>query len=566
MFIKNIQKVFEIINTREKVLLLLCFLLMLGNTFLELLSIGILIPLISLILNANIYSNESSFAIFQFIRSYFDVFTLNQILIFILFIFLLKNLFIVFYNFYTGNVALRIRVRLVQDLYKKYLFQDFQFFLKRNSWEIIRNINEAQNFSLIIMSYLTLLLEISIFVTFSIFLLLSNPELIIIIFLILVISIFTLSLSFKNRLFQFGSSRQKYEKNIKKLIIDNFSNIRSIKIRSAENSFSKLFSKLDYLLGSIQFKTDVILQIPRAAIEVIIMFLICGILIFSSRANISNIEIITFLSILLASILRLMPSATRIIAAIQRLKFFEPLVNLIVTENKLKITKNLISKKKLNNFETLEFHNVSFKYPNNHFIFRNINLKINRNKIYCFIGKNGVGKSTLIHLIAGILNPSNGEILYNGQDIKTVTPDIGYVSQNFNLIDDTIKNNITFPSFQKKIDLNRFKKAIYFSNLGEFVESLPNGINTLVGERGSKVSGGESQRIGLARSLYYNPEILILDEFNNNLDQNSQEHIILKLNKLKKSKTIILVSHSTKIFKICDEIYKIKNEKIKRIK
>jgi ABC-type bacteriocin/lantibiotic exporter with double-glycine peptidase domain len=566
MFIKNIHKVFEIINTREKVLLLLCFLLMLGNTFLELLSIGILIPLISLILNANIYSNESSFAIFQFIRSYFDVFTLNQILIFILFIFLLKNLFIVFYNFYTGNVALRIRVRLVQDLYKKYLFQDFQFFLKRNSWEIIRNINEAQNFSLIIMSYLTLLLEISIFVTFSIFLLLSNPELVIIIFLILVISIFTLSLSFKNRLFQFGSSRQKCEKNIKKLIIDNFSNIRSIKIRSAENSFSKLFSKLDYLLGSIQFKTDVILQIPRAAIEVIIMFLICGILIFSSRANISNLEIITFLSILLASILRLMPSATRIIAAIQRLKFFEPLVNLIVTENKLKITKNLISKKKLINFETLEFHNVSFKYPNNHFIFININLKINRNKIYCFIGKNGVGKSTLIHLIAGILNPSNGEILYNGQDVKTVTPDIGYVSQNFNLIDDTIKNNITFPSFQKKIDLNRFKKAIYFSNLGEFVESLPNGINTLVGERGSKVSGGESQRIGLARSLYYNPEILILDEFNNNLDQNSQEHIILKLNQLKKSKTIILVSHSTKIFKICDEIYKIKNEKIKRIK
>ena len=566
MFIKNIQKVFEIINTREKVLLLLCFLLMLGNTFLELLSIGILIPLISLILNANIYSNESSFAIFQVIRSYFDVFTLNQILIFILFIFLLKNLFIVFYNFYTGNVALRIRVRLVQDLYKKYLFQDFQFFLKRNSWEIIRNINEAQNFSLIIMSYLTLLLEISIFVTFSIFLLLSNPELIIIIFLILVISIFTLSLSFKNRLFQFGSSRQKYEKNIKKLIIDNFSNIRSIKIRSAENSFSKLFSKLDYLLGSIQFKTDVILQIPRAAIEVIIMFLICGILIFSSRANISNLEIITFLSILLASILRLMPSATRIIAAIQRLKFFEPLINLIVTENKLKITKNLISKKRLNNFETLEFRNVSFKYPNNHFIFRNINLNINRNKIYCFIGKNGVGKSTLIHLIAGILNPSNGEILYNGQDVKTVTPDIGYVSQNFNLIDDTIKNNITFPGFQKKIDLNRFKKAIYFSNLGEFVESLPNGINTLVGERGSKVSGGESQRIGLARSLYYNPEILILDEFNNNLDQNSQEHIILKLNKLKKSKTIILVSHSTKIFKICDEIYKIENEKIKRIK
>ena len=418
---------------------------------------------------------------------------------------------------------------------------------------------------MIIISYLVIFLEVLIFLTFSIFLLLSKPKLVIIIFSILIISIFILSITFKKKLFKFGYLRQIYEKNIKKIIIDNFSNIKLIKISNTENQFSKIFSGLDYSLGKLQFKTDMILQIPRAAIEMIVLISICT-LISISYSSTPALEIITFLGVLLASILRLMPSATRIIAALQRLKFYEPLINLIATESKLKIKNNLLQKKSLKNFQQLIFDNVSFKYENNYYIYKNINLTIHRNKIYCFIGENGVGKSTLIHLMTGILHATEGKIIYNNKNINEVLPSIGYVSQNINLIDDTIKNNIIFPNFQKKLDSKKFKKSIYFSNLNEFVRTAPNGINTLVGESGSQISGGQSQKISLARALYSDPEILILDEFDNNLDQNSEMDIISKLNKLKKNKTIILISHNKEIFKICDEIYKISNKKITKIK
>jgi ABC-type bacteriocin/lantibiotic exporter with double-glycine peptidase domain len=563
MFIKNISKIYRITNKEENKFLFLCFLLMIINALFELLSVGILIPLISFFFNSA-SSTYSYIPFFQSIRSFFEIFTFNQLLIFILFIFLLKNIFITFYNFFVGNIVLKIRTRLVEDLYNKYLFQDFQFFLKKNSSEIIRNINEAQNFSMIIISYLVIFLEVLIFLTFSIFLLLSKPKLVIIIFSILIISIFILSITFKKKLFKFGYLRQIYEKNIKKIIIDNFSNIKLIKISNTENQFSKIFSRLDYSLGKIQFKSDIILQIPRAAIEMIVLISICT-LIFISYSSTPALEIITFLGVLFASILRLMPSATRIIAALQRLKFYEPLINLIATESKLKIKNNLLEKKSLKNFQQLIFDNVSFKYSNNYYIYKNINLTIHRNKIYCFIGENGVGKSTLIHLMTGILRPSGGKIIYNNKNINDVLPSIGYVSQNINLIDDTIKNNIIFPNFQKKLDSKKFKKSIYFSNLNEFVRTAPNGINTLVGESGSQISGGQSQKISLARALYSDPEILILDEFDNNLDQNSEMGIISKLNKLKKNKTIILISHNKEIFKICDEIYKISNKKITKI-
>lgn len=564
MFLKNVKKILKITNNRENFFLFLCFLLMIVNALFELLSIGLLIPLISFFFNSATPTN-SYISFFQSIRSYFEIFTFNQLLVFILFIFLLKNIFITFYNFFVGIIVLKIRTRLVEDLYNKYLFQDFQFFLRKNSSEIIRNINEAQNFSMIIISYLVIFLEILIFLTFLIFLLLSKPKLVIINFFLLIISILLLSITFKKKLFKFGYLRQIYEKNIKKIIIDNFSNIKLIKISNTENQFSKIFSGLDYSLGKIQFKTDLILQIPRAAIEMIVLISICT-LIFISYSSTPALEIITFLGVLFASILRLMPSATRIIAALQRLKFYEPLINLIATESKLKIKNNLLQKKSLKNFQQLIFDNVSFKYAKNYYIYKKINLTINRNKIYCFIGENGVGKSTLIHLMTGILYATEGKIMYNNKNINEVLPSIGYVSQNINLIDDTIKNNIIFPNFQKKLDSKKFKKSIYFSNLNEFVRSAPKGINTLVGESGSQISGGQSQKISLARALYSDTEILILDEFDNNLDKNSEMDIIYKLNKLKQKKTIILISHNKEIFKICDEIYKISNKKITKIK
>jgi ABC-type bacteriocin/lantibiotic exporter with double-glycine peptidase domain len=568
MNFNQINKIKDLLNKKEKITISFLFILMFLNSLMEILSIGILIPLITLFFEGNDASTFSNILYFdEIFNNLFISQDIRKILILIVLIFTTKNLFIIFYNYFLGRTAMNIRLRLVNGLYKKYLSQNYEFFLSKNTAEIIRNINEAQYFSVVMISYLTFFLEILIVFLLTLFLVLVNFKVTLPVIACLVTAVLLINKFSKIKLLNWGLLRQKYQKDINQNIFENFLNVKEIKILNKEKFFSNKLINIDKSLANIEFKTDILLQFPRVIIEVLSITLICFV-IFISLNFFSLNEIVILVSIYAASVVRLMPSATRISASIQRIVFFKPLVNLMSKEFKLKL-KNSIYKdtKYLTNFNSLKLSNVSFNYKKSNNILSNINLEINKNTISCFVGKNGSGKTTLINIISGLLKPITGKVFYNeNSKLNKVSLKFGYVAQNINLIDDTIKNNIIFGNDIEKFDKENFINSIEHSGINDFIEKLPKKFNTFVGDRGIKISGGQSQRIGIARAIYNNPDILILDEFNSNLDMLSEKKIIKNLNKLKKNKTILIITHKKSIIKFCDNAFLIKDKKLIKIK
>ena len=216
-----------------------------------------------------------------------------------------------------------------------------------------------------------------------------------------------------------------------------------------------------------------------------------------------------------------------------------------------------------------ELNHISFKYNDgNQNIFENFNLRIEKGKSIAFLGKSGSGKTTLINIICGLLRPTTGEILVDGKPINEKVAgwqqNIGLISQDNYLLDDTLENNIIFLNNKDSIDKKKLDDAIFYSGVSDFLDELKHGLNTEIGEKGSILSSGQIQRVGLARLLYRDPEVLILDEFTNSLDPNNEDFILEKLKQLqnKKNKTYVIISHKLKPLKICDEIIILEKGKI----
>ena len=276
-----------------------------------------------------------------------------------------------------------------------------------------------------------------------------------------------------------------------------------------------------------------------------------------------------------SSIIRLVPSSTRIITAIQRIRTYAPSLILIKDEylnNDISESDKLENKISKINFEKIELNNVNFGYEDKKNILTDIDLVINRGEIIGFYGESGSGKSTLINLISGLIKPKSGKIKINGFDLENIKKNwlsiLGYVPQQVTLFNDTIANNISFfedNSDKKKLSDNIYK-SLDQSNLKDFILTLPNKEETIVGENAAKLSGGQIQRIGISRALFKDPQFLIFDESTNSLDEKTENEIIQFVFSLKKLKTVIIISHDQKILKDCDKIFEVKNNMINQIK
>ena len=218
-------------------------------------------------------------------------------------------------------------------------------------------------------------------------------------------------------------------------------------------------------------------------------------------------------------------------------------------------------------FSKLEFKDLSFSYNQNKILFKNQNFKIEKGEMIGIYGESGSGKSTLANLIVGLIQPTSGKIIYDNE-IKNnpndkFLPIVGYVPQNTALFDDSIWNNITF--FENKYDneaVRKFNEVVKLSNLKSFIDTLPNKEDTSLGEGLSKVSGGQAQRIGIARALFISSDFLIFDESTSSLDSDNENEVMKTINSLKKLKTIIVISHKNELFVNCDKIYQIKDNGI----
>ena len=270
----------------------------------------------------------------------------------------------------------------------------------------------------------------------------------------------------------------------------------------------------------------------------------------------------------------MLPSIIRITNSLQFIEYNKSSFKLICKELQKKYTsgQKIINHKQIENYKSIFIKNINFSYPSaSKRIFNNINLKIDFGEAIGIVGESGIGKTTIINLILGLIKPTSGQVLIDNkkdifENIYVWQNSIGYVPQNIYLSDDTIKKNIAFGIPDDKINMTLLKKSIVQSNLSKLVKNSRLGIDTRIGEYGSKISGGQKQRIGIARALYNDPKILILDESTSSLDIQTEKRIIEEVRLFKNKKTVIIISHRLSSLKYCDSIYELNSLGLKKIR
>ncbi|MBD1156603.1 ABC transporter ATP-binding protein [Pelagibacterales bacterium SAG-MED20] len=539
--------------------------------FLEMLSIGIMIPLVNIIFNPEGTTNEVFSSI---LKSSKDSLSLNYISLSILaifFVYLLKYLFLVFYTFFQSKVLLVIKAELSKKLFNHYLTRDYTFHFKNSSAKLIRN--TIQEVDTLMNSFVGpfftffLLLLMSMFVLGLLFYY-SFVSSLIVLFIFGMFGI-SLALFIKNKIRIIGKRRQKHAFGSLKNLQEGFSLIREIKLLAIENFFQKKFNLHINAMIPLGIKRTVFGILPKIIFEFIFITIALGMIVYINFMKLPFEEFFTIFVIYVFAAYRIIPSLSGLSVAYQKMKFGVVSLELIIKEleDKKHDTK-IFTNIKNDNFkfeEEIEAKDISFKYENNkNLVLDKLNLKIKKNTCIGLVGRNAAGKSTLINLICGLINPINGEISVDQKniinDINGWQKLIGFIPQSIYLIDDSVQNNIALGISEENIDKERVKKMMVSSGLSETLSP-----EDLVGEGGKNISGGQKQKIGIARALYRQPEILIYDEPTSAMDLDSEEHLTETIFNQNKEKTLIIISHREKVLRYCDFVYKLENKNISQV-
>lgn len=570
MFSK-IYQLLKILDKKDKINLVVLFFMTIVAMCLEVFSIVAILPLIQEFL-----SSENKFTFLSNIK-YFEQYELINILILI---FVLIHLFKFFYLFlfhylqhsYVNNLS----AKLTSRLFTNYLYKSYEFHTQKKTSIMIRNlITETKLLcSTFINPIFVLIIEIVILSGIIIFLFLYQSKLSLIIGLVFIVFITIYLFLFKKKFLNWGKSRQSLNNLSLKISLDGLTGIKDIMIYYKENYFRRIFDKNEKEFAIVAKLYSTFQQLPRLVFEFIIILFLIFLVIYLKANDAPNNNIIEIIGVYAAASIRFIPSTSRIIGSFQQLRFGIAALNAIINENMLKkeyydnISKERKTEAIVQFKDSIELKDVSFHYENkrDNLIFKKLNLKIEKNQIIGIFGPSGSGKSTFVDLLCGLLLPTSGSIILDGKNIKkqiNLRGLFAYVPQSVFLLNDTIKNNIVFGNEKSDVDKIKLDNSIKLSQLSEYIKELSEGIETLAGERGSMLSGGQIQRIGIARAIYNQSEILIFDESTNALDEVSESKILEQIKNLKKIKTIIMISHKISNLKICDKIYEIQDQNLR---
>ena len=580
------ENVLFLVGKEEKKKLFLILFLSIISVIFDLFGISLVIPLLALISSDGI---DAYFLMVPYAKDFFYNFSKNEIFIFtsigIIFFFFLKAVFNFYFTWKERSFLQNLRVKISNKLYLKYLNKNLIFLMDFNTSKILRNIEKETH--LICTSYinssLKLFLEILLTISFSIMMFYFNfLESVIVFSIMLCITLFHL-LAVKNKLSRYGFERISNSQKIIENISESFSLIKEIQILNKINDVVKKFSFFQKRNAKIAIYEEVVNFLPSIYFEFLAVASICIVLMVSVIQGNNISETISSAGLFAVIAVKLMPSLKRFINNISNLIHHIPsveniLVDLKSDNNNFEREENYLGVK--NFFEneidfnsSLKINNLSFNYvdqKNNYKkdIFLNSSINLRFNSINGIIGESGTGKTTFINILSGLFKAQEGSFFLNKIKLKSLsqlTPYIGYVSQNINLLDNSILNNITFETDKTKIDYKKINYLLEVLNLKKIIDSLPEGIDTNLGEQGMKFSGGQRQRIAIARSLYLEKKILVFDEATSSLDPENEKKFFEIIKKIKHGKIIVFISHKKTLFDLCENVYEISNCKFNRL-
>ncbi len=567
---KTLKKIYYIINKEDKKSLFYLLLINISVFIFEFLSI-ISIPIFTSVL-LNTTSVFEKYSLFQsnFVKENF----LLLASLFVVLTFILKNLFLLYGKYISHAFLRKLKIYLSTKIFNFYFESSLLNTYKLKPSTMYRNvINEMVGIEAFLINLNKFILEISAsLIIFAILLFLNFKVSFSLILIFSSLTFFYLRFV-RPTLKRKARENQAFIANFNKLILETFESIKDIKIFQKEQAVSKIFKKDVTAFENNIFYFKIFDTLPKILLEVIsiLIILLITLIVFLKSAQANNfIEYFPVLSLIIVSCIRLIPAFNGINVSLFYLRVHARSLDVISKQlQDIKKEKETLNDKEKNlkiNFKKdldneknfLVIDNVSFSYEQDKEVLKNINLAIPKKSKVAIIGKTGSGKSTLQHIIMGLIKPRQGNIFFKNQNIELLNDKwlskISFVSQKIFLLDETIKKNICLNFDGENIDQDKLNRAIKIAELPDQMISTNEKISKQIGTDGISLSGGERQRLAIARAVYKSSEILFLDEFTSSLDNQTQEKIIKNLKDYLPDTTIIMISHRQEITRHCDKV------------
>ena len=457
--------------------------------------------------------------------------------------------------------------KISSRLFDHYLGQSYKFFVKSDTATLSKNVIQlsvslAESIFIPALQILTRVIVL-LFVSF---LLITVSPIAFIGSVLLVGSIYLLIFrKIKFRLKKYGIERLESNDLLFKSTADCLNSIKDVKFYNIESYFSKNFSSSQEKFLDLTAKNIILSTLPRYIIEIFAFGSIFTLILVLQYQKDDFSNYLPTIALFVLAAYRLLPSIQQIFAFTSSIRFNLPALDLIYTDMNSADKQNFILKISNQNAD-ISFKNVNFSYDDSDFKLDNVNLEFKPKSYTAIIGKSGVGKTTIVDLLLGLYAPSSGSITISNRLIDSNgKPKIGYVSQNIAFINDSIKNNILFGLSESEYEESKIMKVIDNAIINDVVEDSTDGIMTLIGEKGSKFSGGQLQRIGVARSLYRNPKVLIFDEATNALDIETEKKLFKSLRINYPDMTVICITHRIATMQLCEKILCVSQNSIEEI-
>lgn len=570
-----IKKLSYIFSKTDKIKIGILMLLVIAGSFLELLAVSIFSPFIELIMDMD--SLEES-GVMSYLYHLFDFKRIEHFLAFlasgIIAIYIIKNVYIIIEKNIIYRFSYRIQRSMSTRLLRSYMQEPYTFHLNKNISVLQRSMQEdTDQFTKGIIHSMEMIAEVCVCVSIGIYLFIVSKSITVIVAGLLLFCLAIFSYISRRYSSAWGREAQQYKSKIYQWMNQSLGGIKEIKVLNREESFIKNYDGYFARYVRVLRLSRLIGVVPKYIIEMVCMTGLLLAVIFKIFYGQKNLEeFVPQLAVFAVAAFRLLPSVGKINEHLSAVLYAVPSLDLIYNDL-IEVDKLEVAKKEKDNdwkFKNkIEIKNVTYAYPDGDVnVIENANFVIDRGTTVAFIGASGAGKSTMVDILLGLLAPQYGKIYADGMNIYKNLPtwqkEIGYIPQAIYLSDDTIRNNVAFGVDEKEIDEQAVIHALQQAQLFEFVESLPEGLDTFVGDRGVRLSGGQRQRVGIARALYHNPEVLVLDEATSALDNDTETAVMEAIEKLQGHKTILIIAHRLTTIKNADVIYEVGNGKVER--
>ena len=576
-----LKKLSAILDRGQKIRILGLMVLILIGGLLETASASLILPLVSAILD------EEKFAENRYVMQIRELLGIESIrtftlcmLGFIIAIYIFKAVFLILQTYLLARFANKNRARCTTNLLWQFLHRPYEYYLYAETSDIIRTIyGDMDNIFNLLLQCMNFASELVVSLCLGVFLLITDWKMCLLMVLLLgVLTLINVKV-IKKHLNIAGEGSRITQAGMYKWILQGASGIKDVKVLRKEYYFTDRYSDSAEGYADNQIKYNVLTNLPRLLIEAVA---ILGILIYVMISMLMGVNIASLMTTIAAfavAAMRLLPSVNRLNTYIANIAYFEPALDFIyenvntkgLSEENVLITHNPTEEyvPALSFKDTIELNDITFAYPNtDKNIFTHADMTVPIGASVGVVGASGAGKSTIVDIMLGLLEVKSGEIMCDGIDAMEHYPEwlshIGYIPQIIYMLDDIIRRNIAFGVDDSDIDDDRVWAVLKEAQMMDFVKDLPDGLDAQIGERGVRISGGQRQRLGIARALYHNPQILIFDEATSALDNDTETAIMDAIDSLHGQKTMVIIAHRLRTIENCDIIYEVKDEKINR--